>query len=83
MHHDDLLTALARLRINVTVIDGKLRVSPADSLTDDLRAAIREHREALLAAHCEGCGAPTGGYGFCAAHGPFAEDFDADDRRGE
>jgi len=42
--------------------------------TDDLRSAIREHRERLLAAHCERCGALTAGYGLCDACDPFRED---------
>jgi hypothetical protein len=69
----DLFSALAAAGVTLCCVDGCLRAGPSERLTDELRDAIREHREALLAARCEVCGAQTGGYGTCAAHDPFAE----------
>ena len=69
----NLLVALARGRIDVDVVGGKLQVKPAQRLTEELIAAIREHRAALLNARCETCGQPTGGYGYCDRCGPFGE----------
>jgi len=73
MTYSDLIPALAERGVTLSVVDGRLRAGPPDRLTDDLRGAIREHRERLLAARCEVCGAPTGGYGTCDAHDAFGK----------
>lgn len=74
----DLLVALADSGISVEVTPaGQLLVAPRSRLTDAMRAAIRAHRDALLAARCEVCGSPTGGYGTCVRHDPFAADGEA------
>ena len=44
----DLLTALDRAGLSVSGAAGRLVVRPASQLTDDLRVALREHREELL-----------------------------------
>ncbi|NLI00662.1 MAG: hypothetical protein GX446_14340 [Chthonomonadales bacterium] len=69
----DLFPKIAAAGVTLRVVDGALRAGPVEALTDELRAAIREHREALLAARCQHCGEPTAGYGFCDAHDPFAD----------
>jgi len=74
MDYTDLFSHLAAAGVTLCAVDGHLRAGPAERLTDELRAAIREHREALLSARCEVCGEPTGGYGFCDAHDPFADE---------
>lgn len=44
-----LLYILERRGFTVTLQNGSLRVNPASRLTDDLRAAIRDHRDELVA----------------------------------
>ena len=73
MDYAAIFERLASAGVSIRVVEGSLRAGPSERLTDELRDAIREHREALLAVRCEVCGAQTGGYGTCAAHDPFAE----------
>lgn len=73
MDYPDLFPTMAAAGVTIRVVDGGLRAGPAERLTDELRAAIREHRERLLAARCRVCGAPTGGYGTCDTCDPFGE----------
>jgi len=74
MDYPDLFPTMAAAGVTIRVVDGGLRAGPSDRLTDDLRAAIREHRERLLAARCAVCGAPTAGYEACTKHDPFGEE---------
>jgi len=46
---DSLLAELRASGLTLTADGSRLRVAPADKLTDDLRAGIREHRAGLLA----------------------------------
>lgn len=47
---DDLTASLDALGVKITAVDGKLRVdAPSGVLTDDLRAALKEHKAGLLA----------------------------------
>ncbi len=50
---------------------GRLTAGPASCLTDELRANIREHRERMITARCERCGAPSLGFDFCDDCDPF------------
>ena len=43
-----LVEKLRLAGLTLTAEGGRLRVAPADSLTDELRAAIREHRAGLV-----------------------------------
>ena len=45
-----LLAALEAAGLSVTIVDGRLAISPASRLTADLREAIRAHRDELVAA---------------------------------
>ncbi|MBM3494199.1 MAG: hypothetical protein FJX72_07750 [Armatimonadetes bacterium] len=74
MDYPDLFPMMAAAGVSLRVVDDGLRAGPAERLTDELRSAIREHREALLSARCEVCGSQTGGYGFCDAHDPLADE---------
>ncbi|HEX7080205.1 MAG TPA: hypothetical protein VF329_04255 [Gammaproteobacteria bacterium] len=40
-------SALRRAGVSVELVDGRIRARPAAALTDELRALIREHRDAL------------------------------------
>jgi len=71
MSYEELLSALGAGGFDVIPDGPLLRVRPAARLTDELRAAIREHRDRLLAARCELCGRRSGGYGFCRSCDPF------------
>lgn len=48
MYAAELLALLSSSGFTVRLDGGKLLVSPASRLTDDERAALREHRERLL-----------------------------------
>ncbi len=81
MEYADLFPALAAAGVTLRLRDGRLLAGPGDRLTPELRTAIREHRERLLAARCERCGEPSAGYGYCDRCDPFAEDVDKEVRR--
>jgi len=44
----ELLADLARHGIRVRAADGKLKLSPADALTEELARAVRAHKPELL-----------------------------------
>ena len=44
----DVLTQMESLGIGYTLLDGKLRVEGASGLTPELRAALVEHRDAVV-----------------------------------
>jgi hypothetical protein len=74
VRNEGLFSMMAAAGVTIRAVDGGLRAGPADRLTDELRAAIREHRERLLAVRCEVCGSLTGGYATCDRHDPFADE---------
>lgn len=55
MSPDDLLAHLSERSVTLFVRDDKLIAVPAGSLTDELRAAIREHRAELKELLAPGC----------------------------
>lgn len=72
----ELLVAITDLGLQVEVAGSTLRVGPKERITPELAAGIREHKAALLAAKCERCGLPTGGYAACSRHDPFSEAYE-------
>jgi hypothetical protein len=46
----NLLDAIKRKGIFVSVVDGRLKVEPASKITDEIRASIKEHRQGIIAA---------------------------------
>lgn len=69
-----LLVRLAEGQFHIAPDGAELLVRPAHRLTPELIAAIREHKDRLLAARCDVCGVRSGGYGTCPQHDPFREE---------
>jgi hypothetical protein len=46
----NLLDAIEREGISVSVVGGKLKVEPASKITDEIRASIKENRQGIIAA---------------------------------
>jgi hypothetical protein len=52
MDYPDLFATMAAAGVTIRVADDGLQAGPSERLTDELRSAIREHRERLHAARC-------------------------------